>query len=301
MLHVTVHFAAAFQQVEFNKMPSRTQVVQPSDDSDARVEQIRASSEKFKAWLEEENRKEADKELVLLFEHILLKDDIDPAFLFGGKLEVIKLALKGEDEFTSSINSFWQNTGIVGALIGIEFYPIASIFFHFMFTAALGVSIVLGGVSTSDAFVGQTGLSEHSYKTLIQLYYALGAMAASTQLAVVVIVLVAYLHFTLMITPADKVWFICYWDTFINVIPQILVILGCVSVVACVCVGSFIVGDIHTGIIVTCIASLFVLLFLYIWITMLNRNFERAESTVLKLRKKYKELLPANNDENRYK
>ena len=92
--------------------------MQADDDSETRVEQIRVRSEKFKTWLEEENRKEGDKELVLLFEHILLKDDIDTAFLFGGKLEVIKLALKGEDEFTSSINSFWQNTGIVGALIG---------------------------------------------------------------------------------------------------------------------------------------------------------------------------------------
>ena len=124
-------------------------------------------------------------------------------------------------------------------------------------------------------------------------------MAAATQLAVVVIVLVAYLHFTLMITPADKVWFICYWDNFINVTPQILVILGCISVTACVCVGAFIVGNIYTGIIVTCIASFFVLLFLYIWITMLNYNFERAEKTVVKLRKKYKEF--SEDDENKHK
>ena len=159
------------------------------------------------------------------------------------------------------------------------------------FLATIGVSIILSTISTSDVFSGHSDLTENQLRTIAQSYYALAAFSALSNLTNVVIVLVAYLHFTLMTGSADKIWFVSKWDTEINVLPQILLITGCISLVGCLCCGSFVVGNYVTGVVVCTISGSFVLMFLLIWKNMLRQNFNRSEKNILRYKNIYKQLL----------
>lgn len=127
-------------------------------------------------------------------------------------------------------------------------------------------------------------------RVLLQAYYACGAFSACSSLIVVSIVMVAYLHFTLMMSPADKLWFICTWDNEINLLPQLLILMGSVSLFGCLALGAFVVGNYETGIIVVVVTVFFLVAFLYIWQKMVVMNFQRAENTILRYRRVYKEM-----------
>lgn len=78
----------------------------------------RENMTKFQEWIAAEHKHEEDVAIAEFFDELILKDDIDTKMLFGGKLEILRYIIKGEDAFCSELNSFWQNTGVIAALIG---------------------------------------------------------------------------------------------------------------------------------------------------------------------------------------
>ena len=148
------------------------------------------------------------------------------------------------------------------------------------YLASVASSILLNDISTNEIFAASP-ISEDAARRLTQAYYCMAALSACSQMAVIVIVLVAYLHYSLMVSSRDKIWFVGKWDALINIIPQIFIVIGCLSLTACFSLGSFIIGNETTGYIISLVCVLFFTSFLFIWATMVRKNFKCAEKTVL--------------------
>ena len=187
------------------------------------------------------------------------------------KSDIIQFVLQGHDKFREDLISFWQNVGVVSALIG-----------------AIGISILLNPLSKtsfyapSDDTVNVDNASAGFSIGLAQTYYAIWGVAAFSEIAAVIMVTILVIHLKLMISEYDTIWFVTNWSAVCHEFPQILLVIGCFSLIFGCCLGSFLIADITTGIIVSCVAVAAICVVLPTWLYMLNRNKARQLDTVKK-------------------
>ena len=117
--------------------------------------------------------------------------------------ELIKFIINGRDIFASNLNSFWQNIGVVAALLG-----------------AIAITVLFASLPSNQN--SPTYLSNTEYAYLTRIYYIFFAIAALTEISTVIVVTIAAIHFQLMITDEDLIWFFNTWNFYIIMFPQIL-------------------------------------------------------------------------------
>lgn len=181
---------------------------------------------------------------------------------------IIKFITEGKDRFREDLVSFWQNLALVSALIG-----------------AIAITILLTSPSRQDALLdsGKVLGSEDSV-IMSQLFYACFGVAALTEIGAVLIVTIALIHFNLMITEEDMVWFVMTWWWFVDDVCQIFVTVGCFALVTGCLVGAFIVGNDTTGIIISCIGGVIITIILVTWLYMLKINKRREKESIERVR-----------------
>lgn len=89
-----------------------------NENKEGVTDKLNDISDKFRHFVEEDNRKEENLALQMFFDKVCVEDQINTNILFGGQLDILKLILKGDEIFSDELKSFWQNTGVVAALIG---------------------------------------------------------------------------------------------------------------------------------------------------------------------------------------
>jgi len=233
--------------------------------------------EKLKDDIAREHADELEKETLMFFEKYIVPNEIN---LMGGKLSIIKFIIQGEDKFDSELLASSTNNTIIASLI-----------------AGTAVGNLLVPISKSDMCGESACLSSFASSIFTHIYYVSFCLSAFSNLLVVLLCVMSMLHYTLMISPSDKMWFVDKWDNAINVLPQILLMLGVISLFVGLCVGSFLVSNTAIGIIVCSLASLFVAIFLYIWSTMLRANFARTAKSLEIYKKIYTKIMSQRRNE----
>lgn len=231
---------------------SRSVVVHPAVDRDTLVS-IDKANEKY----HEEMREAA-----------LLR--IKQAYQDGKLLNaaIVKYVTDGKERFRDDLMAFWQTIALVGALTG-----------------AIAVTILLASPSKQEYLLeNDYRLSETRTKVIVQMYYALFGAAAITEIGAVLVVTVATVHFNLMVSDDDMIWFVYNWNWFCLEFCQVLMTVGCFSLIIGCMVGAFIVGDNNTGIIVITIGISVAIVFLPSWLFMIAVNKRREKEGVDRVR-----------------
>ena len=201
--------------------------------------------------------------------HAALKR-IKDAMREGKQLDafIVKFITEGKERFREELISFWQTVALVSALIG-----------------AISVTVLLSAPARQGALqTNNDVLSSIDSERMAQTFYALFGTAACAELGAVLIVTISTIHFYLMLTDDDMVWFVMKWGWFTNVFCQALVTIGCFALITGCFVGSFIVGDNKTGIIVTAIGGAFLSAIVLTWFWMLTVNFAKQTESVDRIR-----------------
>lgn len=195
-----------------------------------------------------------------------LKDAIKQGHYLRSYL--VKYVTDGKDRFREDLVAFWQNVALVSALIG-----------------ALAVTILLTSPSRQDALADTGKVTGDKDSILLsQLYYALFGTAALTEIGAVLIVTIAVIHFNLMVTEDDMVWFMMTWGWFVDDVCQVFVAIGCFALFFGCFIGAFIVGNNTTGIIISSIGGTIAAIILPIWILMINMNKRRERESIERVR-----------------
>lgn len=179
-------------------------------------------------------------------------------------MNVVKYITNGTEDFRSDLVAFWQNIGIVAALIG-----------------AISVTVLISSPSRVESLSDDSEiLSTQMGIQLTQAYYGLWALTAFSEICAVLLVTIANVHFSLMGKEYDMIWFMLRWDFATQLFPQILLVIGCFAMVGGCMIGAFLVGDILTGIIVCAIGGALVILALCSWLYMLSCNLSKEAQSV---------------------
>lgn len=186
----------------------------------------------------------------------------------GTGANICRYITDGREKFCADIISFWQNIGIVAALIG-----------------AISITVLLATPSRGDIYVNANNTDQDISYKLYQAYYVLWGVAAYSEIAVVVLVTIASVHFNLMISDEDLVWFVMTWEGPVSMMPQVFLVVGCFSCFFGCIIGSFLVADMTLGLINTSIGVIFVLIVLPTWLYMLHHNKARELKGVQRLEK----------------
>lgn len=181
---------------------------------------------------------------------------------------IIKFITEGKDRFREDLVNFWQNLALVSALIG-----------------AIAITILLTSPSRQDA-LSDSGkvLGSKDSEMMSQVFYGCFGLAALTEIGAVLIVTIALIHFNLMITEEDMVWFVMTWWWFVDDVCQIFVTIGCFALFTGCFVGSFIVGNNTTGIIVSCIGGVIMMIILVTWLCMVRIDKRREKESIERVR-----------------
>ena len=179
---------------------------------------------------------------------------------------VVHFISNGFEKMISDNYGFYQNIGIVAALLG-----------------AISVTLLLSTPSRSDTYSTSVNVSHDAELALLQSYYFFWALATFSEIAVVVIVTIANVHLSLMVTKHDFLWFFETWDFQTKQLSQVFLVTGCISLVIGCCIGAFLFGDINTGIIVTVVGGVSLIVIVSIWLYMLYFNKVRQKASTDKI------------------
>lgn len=135
-------------------------------------------------------------------------------------------------------------------------------------------------------------------KLLIQLFYCFWAVAAFSGLSSVVVCTICYVHCGFMIGDKDLLWFIDNWHFIYDQVPQICVVVSVLSMMFGCCFGSFLLGTITTGVIVTCLSFLITATTIGIWISMLRKNIHHYGGTLDHINKVLTDAIKAEEEKN---
>jgi hypothetical protein len=180
----------------------------------------------------------------------------------------VKFVTDGKERFREELIGFWQNVALISALIG-----------------AIAVTILLSSPSRQDALADSRFVA-NSYDAVIlsQLYYVFFGISALTEVSAVLVVTISVIHFNLMITEDDMVWFVMTWGWFVNDLCQLFVTIGCFALIFGCFIGAFIVGNNTTGTIISCIGGSTFSAVAVTWIYMLIMNKKRERNRIERVR-----------------
>jgi hypothetical protein len=136
------------------------------------------------------------------------------------------------------------------------------------------VTVLLASPGRSEIFSTDVQNSSISLN-LTQAYYGFWAFTAFSETVTVVLLTIANTHFNLMSSEDEMIWFILYWDFYTQMLPQIFLTAGCICMGIGCMIGSFLVGNNITGVIVCAIGGFLIVLVLLIWFRMLSVNKQK--------------------------
>lgn len=204
-----------------------------------------------------------DKEYLALkrIRETLVRGEEVPSF-------IVKYLISGKDVFKDDLISFWQNVALVSALIG-----------------AIAVTVLLASPSRQEFLSSNSWImGPELSKIIVQVYYALFAAAACSEICTVLVVTISAIHFNLMLSDDDMIWFVMEWFWFINDFAQILLVIGCIALILGCFFGSFIVGDNTTGLIVCLIGGGIFSILLFFWLYMIRVNKGKEKESIDRIR-----------------
>ncbi len=202
--------------------------------------------------------------------------------------DLVQCLLDGKDGFYDSLKAYWQNLCIVAALIG-----------------AIAVSIMVSPIDQASMFSAPGAddrlnpISAHQMQKLARAYYVIWSLAAITEISTVIILTVLNVHFTLMESDFNRIWFLIKWKYVYHVIPEGLAVLGSMCLFAGCALGAFIICDMATGIVVSLISGFAFMSLLLLWMYMFYVNESRERDglqnfrgTLQKIEAKIKQTKP---------
>ena len=183
--------------------------------------------------------------------------------------DVIKFVTEGKEGYTAHLNAFWQNMGMVSALIG-----------------AIAVTVLLNPIERSEFLQNSDFvLSPYAEVVLTQLYFAFWTIASCSEICAVVVLTIVSVHFSNMMTDDDIIWFMLHWDFIARMLPQILLVVGIFFAFFGCAIGAFLIGNITSGIIVSSISCFASAMILPMWVYMLKVNGARGAEDVKRIKK----------------
>jgi hypothetical protein len=192
----------------------------------------------------------------------------------------------GSSDFRDNLIAFWQNIGVVTAFIG-----------------AISVTVMLASPSRISMFADDDGHVQtfHSSQRIAQAYYAFWALTTFSCIGAVLVVTISLVHFNLMSNDEEMIWFLTKWVLVTCLLPQIFLVVGCFSMAVGCMLGSFLVGNNLTGIIVCCIGGFIVLFVLSLWLWMLAVNKQKQAISSKQIQEEFKKYFEENTNKKKRK
>lgn len=166
--------------------------------------------------------------------------------------------------------SVWTQLQLISALIG-----------------GLSMTILVSSPSPNFAFNDEHMLSAEGAKRAAYCFYLFWSLASFFELAAVVLVTVAQLHYSIMLDALDALWFIDTWKIYVWILPRMFVVCGCASAVLGCISAVFLVANIYIASAILVLGLLLMFLIVFIWITMLHKNSARKKESL----ERYKTVL----------
>lgn len=162
----------------------------------------------------------------------------------------------GIEKLRNDLSASWQNQGAVAGFVG-----------------AISISILLNPLAKSEGFTSSVDLTNAA-----RSYYAIWSLAAFAEISSLLLLLILSLHINFAVTEIDFLNFIIEWIEPLK-LPETLTAIGCYAMFIATCVGSFVIADTLTGVIVTLVSGILSLIVTVIWIRMIKVNVQKGIDT----------------------
>lgn len=175
----------------------------------------------------------------------------------------------GREAFVSNMMSSWQNVALTSALIG-----------------AISLTVALSAPSSVDSLSSTSGIqfSSDQLRGIGRCFYVAWSLGAISELASVLLVTIASMHFNLLMNDDDIVWFLMKWEFIVLELPQVFLVVGCFCCSIGLALGVMMIADRTTAIICSGTILAILVIVLGIWLWMLAVNKMRERMSVLEVR-----------------